>query len=49
MKNIEEILKEFELEIPADKKAEFDKQWKENYRTKADHDKVATQRDEYKT
>ena len=31
MKNIHEILKEYELEVPADKKAAFDKTWKENY------------------
>lgn len=49
MKNIEEILKEFGIEIPADKKADFDKLWKENYRTKADYDKVSEQRDTYKT
>ena len=49
MKNIYEILKDFELEVPEDKKADFDKAWKENYRTKADYDKVAGQRDEYKT
>ena len=49
MKNIEEILKEFGLEIPADKKTDFDKLWKENYRTKADYDKAVEQRDGFKT
>lgn len=49
MKNIYEILKDFELEVPEDKKADFDKAWKENYRTKADYDKVAGQRDDYKS
>lgn len=49
MKNIYEILKEFGMEVPEEKKAEFDKAWKENYRTKADYDKVTSQRDEYKT
>ena len=49
MKNIYDILKDFELEVPEDKRADFDKAWKENYRTKADYDKVAGQRDEYKT
>lgn len=34
MKNIYEILKEYGMEVPADKKADFDKAWKENYRTK---------------
>lgn len=49
MKNIYDILKEFGLEVPADKKAEFDKAWKENYRTKAEYDKAIEQRDTHKT
>ena len=49
MKNIHEILKEFGLEVPADKKADFDKAWKENYRTKSEYDNAVTQRDNYKT
>ncbi len=49
MKNIYEILKDFGLEVPEDKKTDFDKAWKENYRTKEDYDKVAGKRDEYKT
>lgn len=49
MKNIYEIMKEFGLEVPEDKRAEFDKVWKENYRTKADYDKVVEQRDSHKT
>lgn len=49
MKNIYDILKEFELEVPEDKKADFDKAWKENYRTKAEYEKAVSQRDEYKT
>lgn len=49
MKNIYEILKEFGLEVPEDKKAEFDKLWKENYRTKSEYDNAVTKRDEYKT
>ena len=49
MKNIYEIMKEIGLEVPEDKKAEFDKAWKENYRTKADYDKVVEQRDNHKT
>lgn len=48
MKNIYDILKDFGLEVPEDKKADFDKAWKENYRTKVDYDKIAGQRDEYK-
>ena len=34
MKNIYEILEDFGLEIPAEKKTDFEKAWKENYRTK---------------
>ena len=49
MKNIYEILKDYGLEVPEDKKTEFDKAWKENYRTKADYDKVVDQRDAHKT
>lgn len=49
MKNIYEIMKEFGLEIPADKKDAFDKAWKENYRTKAEYDKAVEQRDAHKT
>lgn len=49
MKNIYEILKDFGLEVPEDKKADFDKAWKENYRTKAEYEKATSQRDEYKT
>lgn len=48
MKNIYEILKEFGLEVPDDKKAEFDKAWKENYRTKSEYDNAVSKRDEYK-
>ena len=36
-------------EVPEDKKADFDKAWKENYRTKADYDKAVEQRDNYKS
>lgn len=49
MKNIYEILKDFGLEVPEDKKNEFDKAWKENYRTKAEYDKAVEQRDTYKS
>lgn len=49
MKNIYEILKEYGMEVPADKKADFDKAWKENYRTKSEYDNAVSQRDNYKT
>lgn len=49
MKNIYEILKEFGLEVPEERKADFDKSWKENYRTKSEYDNAVTKRDEYKT
>ena len=49
MKNIYDILKDFGLEVPEDKRADFDKAWKENYRTKADYDKAVEQRDNYKS
>lgn len=49
MKNIYEILKEFGLELATEKKAEFEKAWKENYRTKSEYDNAVSKRDEYKT
>lgn len=49
MKSIYEILKDFGLEVPEDKKSDFDKSWKENYRTKAEYDKAVEQRDNYKS
>ena len=49
MKNIYEILKDFGLEIPAEKKTDFEKVWKENYRTKSEYDNAVTKRDEYKS
>ena len=49
MKNIYDILKDFGLEVPEDKKTEFDKAWKENYRTKAEYDNATAKRDEYKS
>lgn len=39
MKNIHELLKEMGLEIPADKKADFDKALGENYKTVAEFDR----------
>lgn len=49
MKNIYEILKGIGIEIPEDKRKDFDKEWKENYRTKAEYDGAVEQRDKYKT
>ena len=46
MKNIYEILKDYGLEIPEEKKADFDKSWKENYRTKNEYDKAVNQRED---
>lgn len=48
MKSIYEILKGIGIEIPAEQKEAFDKEWKENYRTKAEYDKAVEKRDEYK-
>ncbi len=48
MKNIHDILKELGIEIPADKKAEFDAAVNENYKTVAEADKLRTARDTYK-
>ena len=39
MKNIYEILKSIGLEVPDDKKAEFDKAVLENYKTVAEADR----------
>ena len=47
MKNIIDICKEFGLEVPTDKVAEFNKAVSDNYRTKADYDKAVEKRDEY--
>ena len=48
MKNIHEILKEYGMEVPSEKEADFDKAWKENYRTKSEYDNAVNQRDNYK-
>jgi len=48
MKNIYEILKGFGLEVPEDKKSEFEKSLKENYITVSEHEKVKTSRDNFK-
>lgn len=44
MKNIHDILKEFRLEVSTEKRADFDKAWKENYRTKAEYENAARKR-----
>lgn len=52
MKNITDILKEFGIEIPADKLSDFNAKVAENYKTTAEHDKRINQltadRDQYK-
>ena len=48
MKNIYEIMKNCGVEIPEDKKAEFEKAVKENYAPAAELEKVRTARDNYK-
>ncbi len=48
MKNIYEILAAYGLEVPAEKQEEFDRVWKENYRTKAEYEKAVDQRETYK-
>ena len=40
MQNIHDILKAYEIEIPADKKADFDKTLAENYKTIAEVNKI---------
>ena len=42
MKNMIEICKDFGIEIPADKHAEFNKAVSENYKTVAEHEKKVT-------
>lgn len=49
MKNIHEILKSYDIEVPADKKVEFDKAVLENYKTVAEVEKLRTARDTYKS
>ena len=39
MKNITEILASLGIQIPEDKKADFDKEFAENYKTIADYQK----------
>lgn len=49
MKNIQEILSEYGLSVPEDKSADFDKVFKENYKTVAEVGKIETARDNYKS
>lgn len=53
MQNIEQILSEFGIEVPADKKANLLKKVAENYKTIAEHEKATgkldTDRDNWKT
>lgn len=46
MKDIYAILAGLNIEVPEDKKATLDKEWKENYRTVAEYTKATTKRDE---
>ncbi|SET71182.1 hypothetical protein SAMN05443270_1073 [Lacrimispora sphenoides] len=48
MKDIYAILTGVGIEVPEDKKATLDKEWKENYRTIAEFEKATAKRDEYK-
>lgn len=49
MKSIYDILKDvLGVEVPEDKKASFESEWKENYRTKSEYDNAVKKRDEYK-
>lgn len=49
MKDIYAILAGIGIEVPEDKKATLDKEWKENYRTIVEFEKATAKRDEYKT
>ena len=49
MKNIYEILKGIGVEVPEDKKADFDKALNENYKTVAELEKVKSARDNFKS
>lgn len=48
MKNIYEILTGIGVEIPEDKKSEFDKVMRENYKTITEVEKITSARDNYK-
>lgn len=49
MKNIENILRDLGIEIPADKKEAFDKEVKENYKTISEVEKIKSKNDELTT
>jgi hypothetical protein len=49
MKDIYAILTGLGIEVPEDKKATLDKEWKENYRTIVEYGKATEKRDEFKT
>lgn len=49
MKNIQEILSDYGLAVPEEKSADFDKVFKENYKTVAEVGKIETARDNYKS
>lgn len=49
MKNIHTLLSEFNITIPEEKKAEFDKAVIANYKTIAEVDKITAARDNYKS
>ena len=48
MKDIYAILTGLGIEVPEDKKATLDKEWKENYRTIVEYEKATAKRDEFK-
>lgn len=48
MKNIHTLLTEIGIEIPEDKKADFEKAFSENYKTVAEVNKITAARDNYK-
>lgn len=49
MKNIYELLSAAGIELPEDKKTDFDKDFAENYKTIAEVNKITTARDNYKS
>lgn len=49
MKNIYELLTAIGIDLPEDKKADFDKEFAANYKTVAEVDKITTARDNYKS
>ncbi len=49
MKNIQEILAQYGLTVPEDKTADFEKVFKENYKTVAEVGKIENARDNFKS